>query len=417
MPILTSSERNVHLPRMYQVQQFFSEEKISDISECLLAQLEQAAAVDIIRKSKSIAIAVGSRGVTRIDEIVATLVSYLQQFETEIFIVPAMGSHGGATSDGQAAILESYGISEQTMGVPVRSSMEVVQIGKSDDGTSIYFDKLAAEADLIIPVNRIKPHTDFRGGIESGLCKMITIGLGNHEGCSSIHRRGFDAFAGLIPEIAHFVLQNMRIGFGIGIIENAYKQIHSLEVIYNDNLIEREKELLLCAKRLMPGILLNPPVDILIVQEMGKDISGSGMDPNVIGRTTKGVFQGFSGPLPSRIIVLNLSKMTKGNGLGIGVADFTLEKTAKELDFESMNTNAVASGHPEAARIPMALHDEREAVLAALKCIPQCHIESPRIVRIKNTLSLEYLDVSENFLDEVAKNDRLELVGPATSQF
>jgi hypothetical protein len=392
---------------MHKVKQYFEGAHLTNIRATLSDQLEGV--VDLIRQSKRIAIAVGSRGITNIDLIVATLVDFLKNFDAEICIVPAMGSHGNATNSGQEDVLRQYGITPETMGVPIYSNMDVVQLGATRKGIPVLFDAIAAESDLVIPINRIKPHTDYRGEIESGLCKMMAIGLGNHEGCSTLHKQGFKAFPDLIPQVAQLILNEANVKFGVAVVENGYEQTHTIEVIRGDTLLRREKELLVLAKSLMARIHLDMPIDVLIIEEIGKEISGAGMDPNIVGRTTEGYIDGYHGPRAARIIVLRLTQKTKGNALGIGLADFTLESTAKNIDYETTFTNAIASGNPESGAVPVFLKSETEAIHAALKCVPGCDIDNPTIMKIKNTLNLEYIEVSDALLSNIQNNNNMEL--------
>lgn len=407
MPILTPKDLEHSLPRMHRVRQRFDRTCLGDIESALVGRLERVA--DLIRPCKHIAIAVGSRGIANIDRIVAGMVGFLKGFGAEVCIVPAMGSHGNATSEGQTEVLRQYGITREAMGVPVRAGMEVVHLGATHEGIPVLFDAIAASSDLVIPVNRVKAHTDYRGAIESGLCKMMAIGLGNHEGCSTLHKQGFQAFPRLIPEAAQIILDAANVKFGVAVVENGYEQTHTLDVLRAENLISREKELLLLAKSLMAKIKLDMSIDVLIVEEIGKEISGAGMDPNIVGRTTEGYIEGFQGPRAKRIIVLRLTEKTKGNALGLGLADFTLKETVQGIDCETTFTNAIASGNPESGSVPVYLENETEAIHAALKCIPGCNLDAPKILKIKNTLDLEFIEVSDALVPFVRKDSGMEL--------
>ncbi|MDF2519932.1 MAG: hypothetical protein K0R84_560 [Clostridia bacterium] len=407
MPILTESALKLALPKMIKVRQKFDMHEIIDIEESVRKQLYKEEIKAIIEPGKKIALAVGSRGICNIARIVKTAVMCLQEMGAEPFIVPAMGSHGGATAEGQREVLNSFGINEETMGVPIRSSMEVVKIGETNEGIPVFMDKLAYQSDMVVLIARVKPHTDFKGKVESGLCKMMAIGLGKHEGCSRLHQEGFENFHTVIPEVAEVFLKNVPIGFGLAIVENAYDRTALIEAVLSKHIIEEDARLLLLAKKNMPRIML-PTVDVLIVEQIGKDITGAGMDPNIVGRTTKGKLPGFSGPDIQRIVVLGLSEGTHGNACGIGLADFTVKNVLDEIDHTATYANVIASGNPEAGRIPVAMESEREAVIAAVKCCTRIDENNPKIVRIKDTLHLGEIYVSENLLPIILENDNLE---------
>ncbi|MGD9155963.1 MAG: lactate racemase domain-containing protein [Bacillota bacterium] len=409
MPILTQSALSIKLPKLLKVRQKFPTEKISDLEAEIKRQIYRKEVQKIIKPRQKIALAVGSRGISNLSLIVKTVVACLKNLGAQPFIVPAMGSHGGATAEGQREVLNTYGINEATLKAPVISSMEVVKLGETRGGIPVYFDKKAFEADLIVPVNRVKPHTDFKGEIESGLCKMLVIGLGKHEGCSRVHKEGFERFDQVIPEVAAKILKKAPIGFGIAILENSYEETALVKAIEAKDFLNEEPILLKKAKEMMPKILL-PEIDVLIVEQLGKDISGAGMDPNIIGRTTKGKINNFDGPDIKRIVLLDLTEATHGNACGIGLADYITKKAKNKVDYIATYANSIASGNPEAGRIPITLDTEFEAVVAALKCCNRSDENNPKIVRIKNTLNLEYIYVSENMLPIINQSDYLELV-------
>jgi hypothetical protein len=406
MPVLTEEASRLPLPRMFAARQTFDDTRLDDVAKAVREEIGKPEIRSRVRPQTRIAVAVGSRGIHAIDRITRALVDGLKNMGAVPFIVPSMGSHGNGTAEGQRQLLAQYGITEETMGVAIVSSMETVVIGKTAGGTPIHLSRDALAADLIVPVARIKPHTDFRGPIESGLCKMLAIGLGKHNGCSQLHREGFPRFDTLIPEVAQRIIDRAPIGFGLAIIENAYDKTAHIEAVPGEAFLAREPELLIEARRRMPRILL-PEIDVLILERIGKDISGAGMDPNIVGRTTKGPLPGFDGPLVKRIIVLGLSEASKGNAIGIGLADFTIRSILPCIDHEATYANSIASGNPEACRIPIALADEAEAIRAALSCTPNVDLAHPRIVRIGSTLELERLEFSQALLDEVKNEARL----------
>jgi hypothetical protein len=409
MPILTESALTLTLPKMVKIRQKFDPAEILDIEGEVRRQLYKDEIKSVVKPGKKIALAVGSRGICNIARIVKTVADCLKEMGAEPFIVPAMGSHGGATAEGQREVLAGFGINEEAMGIPIKSSMEVVKIGETGEGVPVYMDKLAYESDMVVLIARVKPHTDFKGKVESGLCKMMAIGLGKHEGCSRIHQEGFENFHTVIPDVAEVFLKNAPIGFGVAIVENAYDKTAIIEAMPVKNIIEEDARLLVQAKKQMPRIML-PTVDVLIVEQIGKDITGAGMDPNIVGRTTKGKLPGFNGPDIQRIVVLGLSEATHGNACGLGLADFTVKDIIDKLDYTATYANVIASGNPEAGRLPVAMESEREAIIAAVKCCVRIDENNPRIVRIKDTLHMGEIYISENLLPEVAGNENIEIL-------
>jgi hypothetical protein len=410
MPILSEEARSIALPRMYRVRQLFDAPRVADPAAAVADELARPAIRALVRPGARVAVAVGSRGIRGIDRIVRAAVDGLKAAGAAPFIVPAMGSHGGATAEGQRDLIGRYGVTEQAMGVPVVSSMATTVIGATGGGVPIHLSSDALAADLIVPIARVKPHTDFRGRVESGLCKMLAIGLAKHAGCSRLHREGFPRFAELLPEVASRVLERAHVGFGIAIVENACDETAHVEAVPAADFLRRDAELLVMAKRLMARIML-PSIDVLVVQEIGKDVSGAGMDPNIMGRTVKGPLAGYDGPEIRRIVVLGLTEATHGNAIGIGAADFTVDAVVGKIDREATYANSIAAGYPESGRIPIALADESEVLRAAIGCTPGVDIARPRIVRIRNTLDLGVIEVSDALLDDVRREPRLALEG------
>jgi hypothetical protein len=406
LPVLPRRVLDIPLPRMIKVLQKFESRGLADLERSIREQCLRREIRDRIRPGQRLALAVGSRGITNLARIVGTVADCLKTLGAEPFIVPAMGSHGGGTAEGQREVLHSLGISEHDIGVPIVSSMEVVRIGETSDGIPVLMNREAFLADMVVPIARIKPHTDFRGAYESGICKMLAIGLGSHEGCSRLHQEGFTHFHQLIPEVAGVFLKQAHIGFALALVEDAYEETAIVETVTAEDILEREPRLLKKAKAWMPRIMI-PEIDILAVEEIGKEISGAGMDPNIIGRTTQGILSDFSGPNIKRIVVLDLSEETHGNACGIGLADFTTKKVWGKIDLTATYANVIASGNPEAGRIPVLMEGEKDAIQAALSCSPGVNIDQPRIVRIKNTLDLRVIHVSENMLPELEKNPAL----------
>jgi hypothetical protein len=395
---------------MYRIRQVFDAPKVSHVEEALSRELESIQVDSLIKPGSRVAITAGSRGIANIDRILSQLVRVLKENGGKPFLFPAMGSHGGGTAEGQLEILESLNITEESMGAPIVSSMEVTEIGKSSFGFPVLVDKHAAEADAIIVVNRIKPHTEFEGPIESGLMKMMAIGMGKHKGCLEVHKQTVHyGYREVIPEIGRIILESLPVPFGVGIVENIYDETALLEAIPASRLLQQEERLLTEAKRLMARLPFDK-VDVLIIDEMGKNISGTGMDSNVIGRI---MFIGEpepEHPQITRIVVLDLTEASHGNAVGIGLADYTTERLLGKMDRRATTTNAVAAMTPEKGRIPIALKTDEEAVEAALSTIGAIDAEEARVVHIKNTLEIAELDISKALLEETKARKNLKLV-------
>jgi hypothetical protein len=398
------------LPRMYRVRQNLPRQRLHDIPAA--ARAAMAAARLPIKRGDTVAVGAGSRGIANIASIVRAAVDHLKETGASPFIFPAMGSHGGATSEGQLEILEHYGITEKAMGCPLRASMEAVQIG-STLGMPVWCDKAALEADWIGVVNRIKAHTDFKGEIESGLCKMMAIGMGKHLGAKQYHRAIVNhRFEKVILAVAREVLAKARIGFGLGIVENGYDETACIEAFNAGDIEAGERRLLKDAKLWMARLPFSP-IDVLVVEEMGKEISGSGMDTNVIGRTfhPREIFP--KDPEILRIVALDLTSESGGNATGIGNADFTTRRLADKIDWKKTAINVLTASAPNAAMLPLAFDSDREAVEHALDSIGWVEPERARVIRIRNTLMLGEIECSEAFLPEIGKSPRLEILGEA----
>ena len=311
------------LPRWAPVRQFLDATDIGDVRAAIAEQVRRPGVGERLRPGQRVAITAGSRGIDRIDEVVRAVVDEVRALGAEPFVIPAMGSHGGATADGQRELIAHYGITEATMGCPILSSMETVHLGEVEDGVPVWFDRNAFEADAVVPVVRVKPHTDFRGPVESGLMKMIAIGLGKQKGADFFHSQGMDEFHHLIPSVAKFTLSQVNIPFGVAVIENGYGKLAQAEAVPAARIWEREQELLKIARERM-GRLPGERIDVLIVDRIGKDISGDGADPNVINRDVAGVLPPTEEPVTPRVqrlIVRDLTDDTEGNASGIGMFD------------------------------------------------------------------------------------------------
>ena len=408
MPILLREDLERPLPQMHRVRQQFDNRRLEDVAGTVRAQLARPEVRETIRPGARIAVAVGSRGIRDLYTVVETTVSCLKEMGAEPFIVSAMGSHGGGTEEGQREVLAGYGITPENLGVPVITSVDTVLLGHAPSGRPIWFDRTAFEADLVVPINRIKLHTDFVGPLQSGLCKMLVIGLGNHKGCSAVHEEDPEHFAQIIEETARVILEKAPIGFGVAVLENAYDQTSQVEAVPARRLIEREKELVLQARANMPCILL-PEADVIVCQEIGKDVSGAGFDPNILGRSS--VLKTFVLHIPryQKLVLTRVTEASHGNGIGIGLFDVVTRQAAEAVDWESTYANAIACNCLGDASIPCTVEDEETAVRVALKCCRGIDRDHPKIIRIQNTLHLEYIQVSDALLPDVEADPRLSL--------
>jgi len=407
MGVIEELLHDISIPHMVKVRQHFHAPEITDIPEAVRQALKQAEVLARIMPGDRVAIAVGSRGVAEIPTIAREVVRAVKLAGGTPFIVPAMGSHGGATAAGQKEVLEALGVTEAFVEAPIRSSMEVVEVGRLGNGLPIYTDQLAFQADKIIVVNRIKPHTAFRGPVESGLLKMITIGLGKQKGAEAAHAYGFQYMAEHVLEMAKAVLQKAPIIFGLASIENAYDRPAHIEAIPAEQLIAREPALLLEAKALMPRILFSP-IDVLVVDEIGKDISGDGMDPNITGRFATPYATG--GVEAARTVVLGLTEKTHGNANGIGLADITTRKVYEAIEWEKGYANALTSTVVNTVKLPMWLDTGELAVKAAIKTCNAINLKTIRMVRIANTLHVKDIWISESMLQEARERTDIEIL-------
>ena len=391
---------DMSLPRVARVRQALSDKRVDDIAGELSHGIDALSGIAEKVKGKKIAVTAGSRGISDYAAIMRSLLDKLKAMGAEPFIVPAMGSHGGATAEGQKKLLSAFGITEEAMNVPIKSSMETVQIGALADGTKLYCDKYAWESDGIVLFNRVKPHSVFKADLESGMVKIGVIGLGKHDGAVAMHRQGFSNFYKCIPEAGKIVLSLGKVLFGVGTVENAHEHVMSIDVVAPENMMEREKELLAVAKKSM-ALLPFENLDILFVDEIGKDISGSGMDPNVMGRHTAGGPFLYA-PKIGCIAVTGLSKETMGNGLGIGAADIVTRDVVEQMILEPMYINHITAGAIRGAAIPLIAQDDEEALRIALYTVPaKPDGRGAFFVRVKSTLHLEEFEVSESMIPDL----------------
>lgn len=399
----------MNYPKMYRIRQIFEVPKVDNIEETLSQEFESIQIQSRIKTGARIAITAGSRGIANIDRILKHLVHILKESSAKPFLIPAMGSHGGGTAEGQLEVLKSLNITESSIGAPILSSMEVVEIGRSSFGFPVLVDKHAAEADGIIVVNRVKPHTEFEGPIESGLIKMMAIGMGKHKGCLQVHKQTVNyGYREVIPEIGRVILEKLPILFGVALVENVYDETALIQAIAPTQFLIEEERLLVKAKRLMARLPFDK-IDVLIVDEMGKNISGTGLDTNVIGRIMFIGEKEPESPKITRIVVLDLTEESHGNAIGIGLADYTTQGLVDKIDPIATSTNAIAAVTPEKGRIPIALKTDKEAVETAFATIREVNPEEARVVHIKNTLEIAEFDVSEALLEEVKGKENLKL--------
>jgi len=398
------------LPKMIRVRQTFPRPRVADIPKTVLETLGAAALR--VKGGDIVAVGAGSRGIANIDVIVGATVKWLKELGARPFVFPAMGSHGGGTAEGQLSVLEHYGITETTMGCPVRATMEVVQVGEAL-GLPVWLDTLASEADWIGIVNRIKPHTDFKGSIESGLFKMMTIGLGKHKGAIQYHRANIHhGYETVITAVGRQMLAKARIGFGVGIVENGYDETAHIEAFSPEALEAGERRLLKSAREWMARLPFSP-IDVLVVEEIGKNISGAGMDTNIIGRPSNPHEPFPNDPKILWIVALDLTEDSGGNATGIGNVDFTTRRLADKIDWKKTAINCLTACAPNGAKLPLTFDSDRDAVDSALNCIGLTKPEQARVIRIKNTLMIGEIECSEAYLPDIQKRPDLEVVGEA----
>jgi len=392
---------------MAKARQLFNQPTVEDVSGEIRAQLKGKKLSERVKPGQRIAVTAGSRGIANIALILRTVVDELKAVGAEPFIIPAMGSHGGSTPEGQVELLNAMGITEESAGVPFVSSMEVRKIGELDDGVDIFLSKTAIEADGIFPVGRIKPHTDFKGEIESGLLKMLAIGLGNQKGAEMIHWHRYDGYHRILPEAGKLIIEETNVVMGLAVIENAYHGTASVHVLRPDEFYDREKELLETAKEMLPRLPFKE-VDVLVVDEIGKNISGVGMDTNVTGRFW---MENEHDPRASRvkkIAVLDLTHETHGNAIGLGLADVTTRRAFDKIDHHQTYVNCLTQGSGETGKIPPFLSNDRDAIATAIRISGPVNPRDARVIRVKNTQELETVYISEALVSELENDPELQ---------
>lgn len=394
------------VPPIARVRQTAPQPREADVRGTVRRLIRESRLRERVPEGGTIAVGVGSRGIGGIAEIAKTAVQTLKGMGYRPFLVAAMGSHGGATAEGQRALLAEAGITPEAMGVEVRTEMDAVTLGTNPVGLPIFFDRNASEADGIVLLNRIKPHTDFSGGHESGILKMLVIGLGKQQGASQVHKLGLRGMREVFPAVGRFLVQNTRFALGLGILENADDQPAEIVAMEPETLFEVEPRLLARARAWM-GRLPFEQIDVLIVGEMGKNYSGSGMDPNVIGRLLVETQADFDRPVITRLAVLDGSEESHGNLVGIGFADLTTERLVAKIDPNALRVNVLTACMLERARVPISLPTDRDVIRTALETCWRVDSAQARMVIIPNTLELKTLWITAPLAQEVRAHPHL----------
>ena len=400
---------DVPMPKMVRIREKYEEDKIEDVKAHLINELDKIEIDKAALKGKSIAITVGSRGIPDLPLMIKTLCDKLKEWGAEPFIIPAMGSHGGGTLEGNLEVINGYGITEEAIDVPIKATMDVVLVGQIDDAvkTPVYCDKYAAEADGIIIFNKVKPHTDFKGYVESGLCKMITIGIAKHKGCSWFHMQGFDTFGERIPLVAKEFLSKMNVVMGIGVVQNAFDEISEIMAFPKDKIIEGDHMMLEIAKRRLPRMKFDN-IDVLIVDRIGKNISGEGADPNVTGR---GFMPGFEDDFHcKKLFIRGLTEQSHHNACGLGLADITTRRCLNSVDWASTWVNLSTNTMIDGGKIPVYQNNDFEALRLAIRTCTKTDFSKARVARIRDTLTLTEIEISESLIDDVKDRDDVEIL-------
>lgn len=399
---------NIEIPKFVRIRQNFDNTKIENIEKEIKKQFQKEKIANTIKEGQTIGITVGSRGLANLKEIVKYVCDNIKSKGATPVILPSMGSHGGAFAEGQASFIRGLGVTEEFVGAEIKAGMEVVQIGTTDDGLPVYYDKIASELDGVIVLGRIKAHTDLDGDIESGLHKMIVIGLGNHMGAQVMHVMGLDKAVPRLKSIARYALKHSNIIFGIGLIENAYDETSDIVFLPTFEIADAETDLLAKSKRQLQRFLFND-IDILIVDEIGKNISGNGMDPNVIGRGMIG-YKNKEIRI-NKIVTLDITEESGSNAFGVGLSDITTKRIFDKLETKAMYTNAITAIAINGVRIPIAMESDKLAIQLAIRAVCSEEPNKLRIARIKDTLSLSEIYVSEGLADELKTNENIEIIG------
>lgn len=398
----------MNMPKLIKIKQHFNNEKLENIDQAVKEQVKSVGLS--IKPNAKIAIAVGSRGIANLKVIVKAVVESIKEMGGDPFIVPAMGSHGGATAEGQIEVLASYGVTPEYTGAPIKSSMEVVELPGDGLENKVYMDKYAYEADGTIVINRIKVHTDFHGPTESGLMKMLVIGLGKHKQAIEIHRYGVYGLRELIPPTARQILKHGNIIMGLGVVENAYDETAIVKAMKPEVLEQEEIKLMEIARNNMPSLPVDK-LDVLIVDKTGKDISGSGMDTNIIGRIKINTEKDPEKPRITNIVITDLTEASHGNAVGMGLADVMTKRFQSKIDFKATYENVITSTFLERGKMPIVADSDRHAIEIALKTCGPIAPQDARVIRIKDTLHLGEMYVSQAVLDEIQHLPNIEVIG------
>ncbi len=405
MALLPDLLQKTVIPDFYPVKQSFTDDSIADIPKAVAETLDRSGLKDRLPKGGNIAIGVGSRGVANIPAIAAATAAWFKRHGCNPFIIPCMGSHGGATGPGQIKVLADLGVTEQSAGCPIRATMDVVQVGQLDNGLPVYMDAIAWDADGVFVINRIKPHTSFTGPNESGLVKMLTIGLGKQKGADAAHTFGNDHFATTMPAMTRMVLaKKSTILGGLATVENELDKTCVVEAVPAENLVQRDAELLLLAKKRLPALPAGE-IDLLLVDYMGKNISGSGMDTNITGRHGG---NRTGGPKVTRLCVFRLTEEAKGNATGMGMADIIPRQLADSINYEYTYANVITSNNVNFVRMPMVLDTDELVVRCGVKTCTAPK-DSLRGIRIRDTLSLSKLLVTRSVAETLRGDPRFSV--------
>lgn len=407
MSVINSMLDDIKIPKFMRIRQHFDAFKIEDIEGTITKRFQEENIKCTIKAGQKIGITVGSRGIANLKDIVQSVCNNIKNLGATPVILPSMGSHGAATAEGQKEVLKALGIVEEDVGAEIIASMEVIQLGTTDIGLPVYYDKVASKLDGVIVLNRIKAHTDLIGDVESGLQKIITIGLGNHEGAQVIHAKGLDKAVPRLKSVAEYVLNHANIILGIGLLENAYDETSDIEFIPTNKITELEPKLLEKSKEQLPQFLFND-IDVLVVDYFGKNISGDGMDPNIIGRGMIGYKN--KNVRINKIVTLDTTPESGSNAFGVGLSDVTTRRVFDKMELEAMYANAITAIAINGVKIPIAMDNDRLAIQLAIRAACVEDNGKVRIARVKNTLDLKELYISEALLEDVRDNDKVEIL-------
>lgn len=401
------------LPTMVKIKQEFEDNSIRDVEDHVKAKLEEAGIRKRVKPGQKIALTMGSRGITGVARVVKATVEMLKDCQAQPYIILGMGSHGGATVEGQMKIAEKLGVTEKTMGAPIKATMDVVPLGNTPSGVPVFIDRYAYEADGIIVIHRVKPHRHVMGPHQSGLLKMLTIGMGKLKGAATVHSFGWENFAKNLLEVSSVVLKKAPVILGLAIVENGFSKTAIIEPVKPENFIERDGALLQTALKMLPRVPFDK-IDVLVVKEIGKNMPP---DTDIIGRPTLRYYTEVKKPSPARIVILDLHDDSMGNAIGMGSFDYTTQRLFKKIDIRVTAINSVAGNVPEAGMIPLPLDSDRQAIEAALQNagFPDVEgvrdIEEAKLVVIKNTMEMQIMYAS-HCLGKQINDSKAKVIGP-----